>query len=141
MREVLLVDKTGKVFSDVPDSMQVRHDTVAANLLKQQIDPNYQVTPQAESMYDNCQKAAELYQILAIMDDVRDLVAFFPEIVTPEQIIYFVDNFLEEEQEGVKRFHLMKYVSSRDMWKDIESKDILALYIRVMEEKQNGLIR
>ncbi len=141
MREVLLVTKTGEVFSGVPESENIRHDMVAAEILKQEIDANYQAQPETKSMYDNCLNAAKFYQMLAIMDDVSDLIAFFPDVISSEQVVYFVENFAEELEEGVKRFHLAKYVAARDKIKDINSKDLLKLYAKIMEEKQNGLNR
>ena len=98
MREVLLVTKNGDVHSGVPED-KIRHDIVAAAILKNRIDANYQEPPTAIAMYDNCLNAAKFYQILAILDDDNDLVAFFPDVISPEQIIYFIENFAEEAEE------------------------------------------
>ena len=94
-------------------------------------------------MYDNCLNAAKFYQILAILDDDNDLVAFFPDVISPEQIIYFIENFAEEaeEKKNIKRFHLVKYVASSDKLKDISMNKLLDIYAKIKAEKQNGLNR
>lgn len=142
MREVLLVTKNGDVHSGVPED-KIRHDTVAAAILKKRIDANYQEPPTAIAMYDNCLNAAKFYQILAILDDDNDLVAFFPDVISPKQIIYFIENFAEEaeEKKNIKRFHLVKYVASSDKLKDISMNKLLDIYAKIKEEKQNGLNR
>ncbi len=141
MREVLLVTKNGEVFSDVPETFKIRHDTVAAAILKRCIDADYHEPQTVISMYDNCLNAAKFYQILAVMDDNNDLIAFFPDVITPKQIIYFIENFAEEaeEKKNSKRFHLVKYVASSDKLQDINMNMLLDIYTKIMEEKQNGL--
>lgn len=143
MREVLLVTKIGEVFSDVPESDKIRHDTVAASLIYRYIDTNYRETPAAKSMYDNCLNAAKFYQILAIMDDVNALVAFFPDVISPKQIIYFIENFGEEaeEKQNSKRFHLVKYDAASNKLRDINMNILLDIYTKTMGEKQNGFNR
>ena len=122
MREVLLVTKIGEVFSDVPESDKIRHDTVAASLIYRYIDTNYRETPAAKSMYDNCLNAAKFYQILAIMDD---------------------ENFGEEaeEKQNSKRFHLVKYDAASNKLRDINMNILLDIYTKTMGEKQNGFNR
>lgn len=142
MREVLLVTKNGEVHSGVPED-DIRHDIVAASILKNCIDADYQEPPTAIAMYDNSLNAAKLYQLLAILDDDNDLVAFFPDVISPKQIIYFIDNFAEEaeEKKDRKRFHLVKYVASSDKLKDINMNMLLDIYAKIKEGKQNGLNR
>ena len=142
MREVLLVTKNGDVHSGVPED-KIRHDLVAAAILKSCIDANYKETQTTIAMYDNCLNAAKFYQILAILDDDNDLVAFFPDVISPQQIIYFIENFAKEaeEKKNIKRFHLVKYVASSDKLKDISMNKLLDIYAKIKEEKQNGLNR
>ena len=116
---------------------------MAASLIYRYIDTNYRETPAAKSMYDNCLNAAKFYQILAIMDDVNDLVAFFPDVISPKQIIYFIENFGEEaeEKQNSKRFHLVKYDAASNKLRDINMNILLDIYTKTMGEKQNGFNR
>ena len=139
MKEVLLVDKKGKVFSDATETDERNYDDLVADILKQKVDKSYRVRTGAKDTYQNGKIATKIYQMITIMENANALIILIPETVTSAQLTYFVENILQDDES--KSFHLMKYVATSDSWKNIYTRDLLDLYARTMGEKQNGLNR
>lgn len=139
MKEVLLVDKKGRIFSDAIETDERSYDNLVAGILKQKVDKNYRVRTGIKNTYPNGKIATKTYQMITIMENANALISLLPEAITPAQLTYFVENILQDNES--KSFHLMKYVADSDSWKNIHARELLELYARTVGEKQNGLNR
>ena len=120
VKEVLLVDGCGMVYTDALEDNSLRHDTMVGGLITKYLENDYQPK---DSMLDNSLYAVIKHSMLVILDDVRDIIIIFPSDASDLQLDYYFENFENVGEE--KRLHMMYYDRIKKKLRDITSNQKL----------------